>query len=395
MRAGGYMNKYENTNLFDLFPEIFKNKQIVSMKKTLLNTNAENQKSTKNNKPNKQKNKEEENHYINFSFVIEEKYENNIYYKLLKLDLILVTLKDIKTIIYLNGIYKIDKDIIITEKRKNVEYLLHLGNKEQEQIIEGMSKENKIIIKQRKGNKYLGNKKLIIDDNSLVGCKHYQVYHFLLPSKKNIYARTNRRDLDNLVNEFNEDKINNSDNSDKVLFNDMASQSSSVTSSLSRNNYMLYNRGNKQSQSGEEISKGFLNSKYILWIAILIMLIAFVIEYIILKITNSGLKQKIIFYSHMTDFSLIFNRLFCSILSLSCVAKSPDSSECINQIDYYSELAAKNSIINTTNSTNDNNSNSFLLNFKELLFNQEQILSEMLETITEEITNDLGVIDDT
>ena len=28
MRAGGYMNKYENTCLFDLFPEIFKNKQI-------------------------------------------------------------------------------------------------------------------------------------------------------------------------------------------------------------------------------------------------------------------------------------------------------------------------------------------------------------------------------
>jgi hypothetical protein len=358
------------------------------MKKTLLSMNTENQKSSKNNKSNRQKNKEIENQYINFSFLIEEKTENNIYYKLLKLDLILVTLKDIKTIIYLNGMYKIDKDIIITEKRKNVEYLLHLGNREQEHIIEGISKENKIIIKQRRGNKYLGNKKLIIDDNSLIGCKHYQVYHFLLPSKKNIYSRTNRLDLDNLVNEFNEDKNNNSDNSDKMLFNDMASQSSSVTSSISRNNYMLYNRGNKQVQSGEEISKGFLNSKYILWIAILIMLIAFVIEYIILKITNSGLRQKVEFYSHMTDFSLIFNRLFCSILSLSCVAKSPDSTECINHIDYYSEMAIKNSVINTTNSTYDNNSVSLLLNFKELLFNQEQILSGILEKIKGEITND-------
>jgi hypothetical protein len=158
---------------------------------------------------------------------------------------------------------------------------------------------------------------------------------------------------------------------------------------------MLYNRGNKQVQSGEEISKGFLNSKYILWIAILIMLIAFVIEYIILKITNSGLRQKVEFYSHMTDFSLIFNRLFCSILSLSCVAKSPDSTECINHIDYYSEMAIKNSVINTTNSTYDNNSVSLLLNFKELLFNQEQILSGILETIKGEITNDLGLIDDT
>ena len=298
--------------------------------------NSENQKSIKNNKANHLKNKEGENQYLDFSFLIEEKDENNIYYKLLKLELNLVTLKDIKTIIYLNGCYKIDKDIIITEQRKNVEFLLHFGNKEQEHLIEGISKENKIIIKQRHGNKYLGNKKLIKDENSLKGCKHYQVYHFLLPSKKNIYSRTNRQDLDNLVNEYNEDKINNSGNSDKLLFNDMASQSSSVTSSISRNNLMLYNRGNKLSQSGEEFSKGFLNSKYILWIGILILFIAFIIEYILLKITNSGLKKKVNFYLHINYFSLIFNRLFCSILSLSCIGVSPDSNKCVNNIDSYS-----------------------------------------------------------
>ena len=401
IRAGGYMNKYENTSLFDLFPEIFKNKQISSMKKNLLNMNSENQKSIKNNKANRLKNKEGENQYLDFSFLIEEKDENNIYYKLLKLELNLVTLKDIKTIIYLNGCYKIDKDIIITEQRKNVEFLLHFGNKEQEHLIEGISKENKIIIKQRHGNKYLGNKKLIKDENSLKGCKHYQVYHFLLPSKKNIYSRTNRQDLDNLVNEYNEDKINNSGNSDKLLFNDMASQSSSVTSSISRNNLMLYNRGNKLSQSGEEFSKGFLNSKYILWIGILILFIAFIIEYILLKTTNSGLKKKVNFYLHINYFSLIFNRLFCSILSLSCIGVSPDSNECVNHIDSYSVKTIIDSLVNTTNSQNDTDINNGLtvikrmfVDFKEFLFNQEQILSDILETATEQITNDLAEIND-
>ena len=281
-----------------------------------------------------------------------------------------------------------------------MEFLLHFGNKEQEHLIEGISKENKILIKLRHGNKYLGNKKLIKDENSLKGCKHYQVYHFLLPSKKNIYSRTNRQDLDNLVNEYNEDKINNSGNSDKLLFNDMASQSSSVTSSISRNNLMLYNRGNKLAQSGEEISKGFLNSKYILWIGIFILFIAFIIEYILLKMTNTSLQKKVKFYLHINNFSLIFNRLFCSILSLSCIGISPDSDKCVNYIDSYSLKAINDSLINGTNSQNNDYVNefavifSFFVDFKEFLFNQEQILSEILEESTETITNDLAEIND-
>ena len=401
IRAGGYMNKFENSSLFELFPEIFKNKQIISMKNILLSSNSESQKTTKNNKSSRTKNKEIENQYMDFSFLIEEKDESNIYYKLLKLEMNLVSLKDIKTIIYLNGIYKIDKDIIITEQRKDVEFLLHFGNKEQEFMFEGISKENKIKIKNRNGNKYLGNKKLIQDENSLKGCKNYRVYHFLLPSKKNIYSRTNIKDLDNLINNYTEDKVNNSGTSDKFIFNDVASQTSSVTSSISKNNLMLYNRGNKQSQNGEDISKGFLNSKYILWIGILILLIAFIIEYIILKLNNSSLRQKVNFYLHLSEFSLIFNRLFCSILSLSCIGISSDSTECKNHIGDYTKYIIKN-LYNLTyyenlTITEENIKqiiNSFFSDFQELLFNQEQILAEMLETTKESLTNDLAEIDD-
>ena len=131
--------------------------------------------------------------------------------------------------------------------------------------------------------------------------------------------------------------MNASGNSDKLIFNDVASQSSSVTSSVSRNNLMLYNRGNKQSQNGEDISKGFLNSKYILWIGIFIMLIAIVIEFVILKMSILNLLQKISFYLNLSDFSLYFNRLFCSILSLSCLGNSPDSQHCHNHIEHFTK----------------------------------------------------------
>ena len=402
VRAGGYINKYENTSLFDLFPEIFKNKQIASMKKILLSSNSEGQKNVKNNKSSRSKNKDNENEYLSFSFLIEEKDENNIYYKLLKLELNLVILRNIKTIIYLNGVYKLDKDIIITEKKKNVEFLLHFGNKEQMHLIKGKSLENKIIIKQRHGNKYLGNKKLIQDENSLKGCKNYRVYHFLLPSKKNIYSRTNKQDINNLVNEFNDEKMNISDNSDKFIFNDVASQSSSVTSSISRNNLLLYNRGNKQSQNGEDISKGFLNTKYILWISIFILTFAFIIEYILLKMNNSKLSQQVNFYLHLSDFSLIFNRLFCSILSLSCIGVSPNEYKCINHIDDFTSNLIRTLMDNIEDLRKLNISeediskelNKYFLDFKELLFIQEQIMSQMLEEKTEQLTSDLAEIND-
>ena len=39
IRAGGYLNKYENKNFFDFFPSIFKNNQIINMRDLLLDSN--------------------------------------------------------------------------------------------------------------------------------------------------------------------------------------------------------------------------------------------------------------------------------------------------------------------------------------------------------------------
>ena len=104
---------------------------------------------------------------------------------------------------------------------------------------------------------------------------------------------------------------------------------------------------------------------------------------------------------HINYFSLIFNRLFCSILSLSCIGVSPDSNKCVNHIDSYSVKTIIDSLVNTTNSQNDTDINNGLtvikrmfVDFKEFLFNQEQILSDILETATEQITNDLAEIND-
>lgn len=108
--------------------------------------------------------------------------------------------------------------------------------------------------------------------------------------------------MNNLINEYNNDKNNNSSNDGKIIFNDLASQSSSTTSSNSKKNLMLYNRGNKQSQNEEDISNGLLSLKYTLYIGIIILPIIFIIEYVNLKLSNSDLSKIVNFFLELTNF---------------------------------------------------------------------------------------------
>ena len=394
LRASGYLHKYENINLFDLFPEIFKKNQIISMKKILLTSNSIEHKILKNNKTNTLKNNQNENQYYNFFFIIEEKKENNIYYQLLNLEMNLMILKNIETIFYLNGIYKIDNNIIITEQRNNIEFLFHFGNPEQKQMIEDISKDKKIIIRQNKGNKYLGNKKLIENKNALKGCKHYKVYHFLLPSKKNFYNRKNKHTLNKLMKTFTDDKINTLDNDNILNFNDVASQSSYATSSVSKKNFLLYNRDNKQTQNDGDISRRLLLSKYLLWISIYVLFIAFIIEYAILKVINSNLKTKVNFFLELSNFFLIYNRLFCSIVSNSCLGISPDSQECYSVINNYSRVVKETTAEQNSLDLSGKNIDDYFLDFDKIIFEEEGVLSKMLDGMVESLNDYLSKIND-
>ena len=389
IRAGGFLNKYENYSLFELFPEVFKTKQISLMKKILLNSNSDIEQYSKidNNKSvNKSyKNKENDLQIIYFNFIIEEKEGNDIYYQLLKLELNFALLKTINTTFYLNGVYKIDKDIIITEQRKEEEYLFHFGNKNQINIISEKPKENKFKIKYRNGNKYLGNKKLIKEEKVLTENKHYNVYHFFIQPKKNDFTRSDKNNINFLNGEVVDDKANISENQDKIIFNDVASQSSSVTSSISRNNLMLNNRGNKQVKDEEDITKNFRTLKHILWIFIFSLAIMLFLEYLVLKLFHSNISKDVNFYLSLSKYFIIYCRIFCSTLSLSCIGTSPDSRDCLYGIREFSEL-----IMNVYNNSNYENATKsdeglnilslLFVNFEELLFNQEQVSYYLLET---------------
>ena len=184
------------------------------------------------------------------------------------------------------------------------------------------------------GHKYLGNKKLNQDTNIIIFSKRYKAYHFSIQTKKNDIIRLNKNVINQLTEETIDDK-DNSENKDKLIFNDVASQSSSLTSSISRSNLTLLNRGNKQTQNDEDITKNFKTIKYFLWFFILLILFIFIIEYILLNLYHSSLVKEVEFYLSLSKYYIIYSRIFCAIISLSCIGISPEGSECFNGIRVY------------------------------------------------------------
>ena len=396
IRAGGEMNKYENNNFFDFFPSIFKNRQIKEMKNILLHSNNNlitKYKKEKNKNSKAKKRKENKKQYIKFNFIIEEKEENDLFYRSLKLKLSLIFLPCINTTIYLNGIYTLDKDIIITEQKNDEEIILHYGNKEQMNLTK-KDKNNKIIKKYNK-EKYLGNKKLIKDCNHFNGCKKYNVYHFFSTQKRVLYPKeTDKNVIKMQINEEQDDKSNELENSNKILiYNDLASQASSTTSSISNNNLISYNRGNKQVQNGENITKEFKIIKYVLLISIFFLFFSLTIEYINLSKTHKKLSTINNFYLSLKDYSITFNIIFFSILSLTCVGKSSNSPYCNLYMDLITKVQIENYAKNTSNIDNEeiyDTSNFYefdlsfyYIDFTELIFVQNQLLFQYLEDYLE------------
>ena len=435
IRAGGHINNYINNYLFDLFPIIFKNSQIKQMKDLLLSSNNNiynEQNEGKKQKSNKTKKwKENKKQKIKYNFIIEEKEDNEIYYRLLKLKLSFIYLTNISTTIYLNGIYSIDKDIIVTEQKKGEEAIIHFGNIEQiNSVKNNKNKNNNIITSKNKKDKYLGNHKLIRNYKCFIGCKKYNVYHFLL-SKKSIYSRNSRMNENNItksgINPSQDGKSNLINNSKKILiFNDIASQASSTTSSLSKNNFISYNRGNKQSQKDGDITKEFKIIRYILIFSIFFFFICIILEDLFLTRLHNNIYLKNDFYLNLKEYDDIFQKIVFSILSLTCIGDNPYSSNCEQYMgiivknkmdDYIENLNDSNhtsdfsNIIDYNNYSGYNNSNITIIDiidierlyyemlkmifvdFVQLLFNQTQIFVDNLENILEVITKYLSDFD--
>ena len=381
IRAGGEINKYENKNFFDLFLKICKNNQIFEMKKVLLNSNNSSEKSKKNKKKEQKflKGIEKEKQHINFNFLIEEKENNEIFCRLLKLKLSLLLLTHINTKIYLNGIYALNTDIIVSEETKKEELLLFFGNKKQIKIYNAKyhnpnnSNNNKIVIKRNKNEKYLGTERLLKSSSFSLGSKNYNVYHFLVSKKNSIYKLLNSNNNLIKLNKIEEEQINFLDraNNNTLLFNDLASHASSGNNSMGRNTLISYNRDNKKIQQNENEAKELKIIKYILLLVIALFLSIIIMLSFLLNEAYNKTETSTNFFLSFSDFSNIFHNLFFSSLSLGCIGWNKKSGNCTNFFSNLSEIFKNYDFI-------ENSNLSSLIDFSKFLFYQNQILIENL-----------------
>jgi hypothetical protein len=289
-------------------------------------------------------------------------------------------------IFYLNGIYNIDKDIIVTEQKKDEEIILHFGNKEHCNKYSDKNSANNLTIKKIKKNKYLGYNKLIKDYNSFVGCKKYSVYHILSVSKNSLNKNNDGKiKISSKKNSIEEvDKTNFYDEKKQLLlFNDVASQASSIASSTSKSVFIYNNKGNKKVKNENDIINKFKIIKITLIITLFVFfgLILFQCIYLI-KLHEQIDKRNNIFLLFF-DYTNNFYTLTFSVFSLICLAYSPDTNNCFNSMNEITK------IVLDTNTTKNNSSNIFL-NFTEFIYAQNELLYQNLQQKLDTISKSFG-----
>ena len=102
----GELSKYKDKPLCQLFPNVFRKKQLSIIKNKILDSKSFKRKNTVQN--------ENDNQYFELKFVIYEIIENKKKFRLLKLSLNLIYPIKISRKILLTGIYSLEKNIIIT-----------------------------------------------------------------------------------------------------------------------------------------------------------------------------------------------------------------------------------------------------------------------------------------
>ena len=398
IRAGGVMNKYENNNFYDYFCPIFKKRQISELRKILFQLNSDDEDSELKNEYNKRKlkkGKDGKKKWFRFCFTIEKKENNEIFYELIKLKLNYLLLNNIKNKIYLNGTYTLDDNIIISEQVKTEEIVLYFGNKEQKNYINKTHKEydnKKILVKNYQNHKYLG-KKALKEIYNYLGCKKYRIYYFSLSNKVKINEEVNK--TKSMINDHFEEEENNEISNNKVfIINDLASQASSTTSSISTNNSISYNRGSKKIQKNINIIKELNFLKYILFISFFIFLIVLIVESINLKNAYQSIYNNHHFYILYQDYSNTFYTLFFSVISLTCLSKTPQTNECRHYVEEISDnILYKYFQKAVNNNMTEENIKSNFIDIKKLVFYQSQILAEKLNHVNNDMIYFLSKID--
>ena len=381
----GEFAKYKNKALCKLFPNIFRNKQLLIIKKKILNSkyyqsglNEEEQKDLFNI------NKDIKKQYIDFQCVIYDTIDNKKIFKMIYLRLYLIYPLKLKKKILLAGIYSIENNIVITLDKtingKNKEIIL---NEENENDINNsnLSIKNNILIKYKKNDKYYKNKKLIFINKYFINPNIYNIYYISSPEKKKTYKediKVYENSIKNLIL-FEDSKMKNGSEANQLNF--LIQSTSTSTFSKISNDRKNFKKRNKNSKKDNKKKNFFKLYQFGLIIFSVIIFLCQILFHLLINnnINNIGNQNNALMT--FKSYYGIFNILLTSIFSVICLASESSGDKCTSIIglfeNYYNSL------------TNKDN-----LNLTEFFSNQNKYLSNEISKVKQNITTILTNSDD-
>ena len=337
IRAGKGLSSYISHNLYDLFPNVFKQHQIDIFLHSLFNGyNNEQEYIDLNEKTNIKKKEKSKKEYIEIKIIINEIISNKIYYKLLALKLTPFFNEDNNHFILFNGTYILDKNIIISFIKLNYksdikEIIFGVSSNHLEYESNNISLKNYILWQSTLGNTLTKLFSYKINERS------YNIY--TLEDKKNIKKKVSTRII-NKVKAF--DIISKGKENDK---NEIYRDTNSASSSTQISNY-----------SKGISSKGFIkikkdkisgNSQFsliqkIIYFSLLFILILILIQYYFFQKMENNINNNHNSYINYRNFYRLYYQLFSSILGVTCIPYKIESQKCRSFIYIFNEVYSKN-----------------------------------------------------
>ena len=384
----GEFAKYKDRALCQLFPNIFRSKQLLIIRDKLMNPKSFYR--VKNDTKEKDFsqvniNKDSKQQYIDFHFVIYDNTENGKKFRMINLKVNLIYPLKVTKKILVSGVYSIEKDIIITldksTEEKKEEYVLNYDDEEEQNEIK-----NNILVKYKRNAKYYNNQKLIFVDKYFINPNIYNIYYIYREEKQksikdDIIQNGNGRN--NLYDNI-ESKIKNNlyGESDGANYNYLI-QSTASTSTFNQysNDRQGFKKRNKGGNKENEKKRHFKYYQFGIIIFSIIILLCQVACHIAITKYNNNLGNKNLALSIFKNYYCIYNNLFNSILSLSCLTFESKGENCSSIFKLFEDF-----YINTTG-------NNFI-NITEFMVNQNKVVALQINSVKQQLMDILSTSDD-
>ena len=367
IRAGKGLHSYIDSNLFDLFPLIFKKYQIdlfmsnilesfskeknkpkiekldrniTSNKKTNKNLN----KIIKNRKSNSFKtinnNDKSKKELIETKIILCENFSSKMYYKLFTLKLSILFSSDNNYFILFDGLYYLHSQTIITlqdfeNNSKPKEKLVGVSEPSLDNNFHSSSVNFKKLIVWQNGQGFNITK---LSSFNIIN-KTYNIYQITKKEKNNNEKNfgkimDSKKDLSMIENNEENSSQKNNDMGKINAFEDNSSVQSQTTESIHSAGFSSLGMRNKKRDNIFE-HEGFNKTKKINLIVIFIAIIALFIEYFYLYKLKKDTYNNNNSYIHFREFSKLYFQLFTSFIGVSCIHFN---NTCLILTDIYTEI---------------------------------------------------------